>query len=91
MAHYEHTQETALNPIGTFTERDESFMKEAMKMAKKALEEFEVPVGCVIVHNDEIIGRGYNLTNQTKNVREFRFNFIIIMVGYETCRIRSVR
>ena len=35
-------------------------MKEALKQAKKALEIGEVPIGCVIVRNGEIIGRGYN-------------------------------
>lgn len=34
---------------------------EAIKEAKKALIKDEVPIGCVIVHNDKIIARGYNL------------------------------
>ncbi|KAG2374877.1 hypothetical protein C9374_010251 [Naegleria lovaniensis] len=51
----------------TFSIQDEQFMKEALNMAKKALTEFEVPVGCVITFENNIIGRGYNKTNQTKN------------------------
>ena len=51
-----------------FSEQDEFYMREALSMAKKALDEFEVPVGCVIVYQNEIIGRGYNKTNQKKNV-----------------------
>lgn len=43
------------------------FMKEALKLAKKALSEGEVPVGCVFVYNNEIIGSGYNQTVQTRN------------------------
>ncbi len=39
---------------------DSYYMKEALKEAKKAFIIHEVPVGCVIVHNDKIIGRGYN-------------------------------
>ena len=35
-------------------------MKEAMKMAKLAFDNDEVPVGAVIVNNGEIIGRGFN-------------------------------
>ena len=35
-------------------------MKEALRQAKKAQKIGEVPIGCVIVYNDEIIGRGYN-------------------------------
>ena len=35
-------------------------MREAIKEARKARRLGEVPIGCVIVYNDEIIGRGYN-------------------------------
>lgn len=35
-------------------------MKEALKLAKQALEAGEVPVGAVVVKNDTIIGRGRN-------------------------------
>lgn len=44
-----------------------TFMKEALKLAKKAKEADEVPIGAVIVYNDEIIGRGYNQRNSQKN------------------------
>jgi tRNA(adenine34) deaminase len=40
--------------------KDEYFMREALKQANKALAIDEVPVGCVIVLNDKIIARGYN-------------------------------
>ena len=40
---------------------DEKFMQEALKEAKKAFELGEVPVGCVIVKNNEIIARAHNL------------------------------
>ena len=43
------------------------FMKEAMKQAKKAYALGEVPIGCVIVHNGKVIGRGYNRRNTDKN------------------------
>ena len=39
---------------------DEYFMREALRMAKKAIEADEVPVGAVIVHAGKIIGRAYN-------------------------------
>lgn len=39
---------------------DEKYMKEAIRQAKKALALEEVPIGCVIVHEGMIIGRGYN-------------------------------
>ena len=40
--------------------RDEYFMKFALKEAKKAYDKGEVPVGCVIVKDDKIIARGHN-------------------------------
>ena len=46
---------------------DESFMKQAVKQAKKAYDKLETPIGCVIVHEDKIIARGYNKRNMKKN------------------------
>ena len=40
--------------------QEEKYMKEAIKQAKKAYAIGEVPIGCVIVYQDKIIGRGYN-------------------------------
>lgn len=39
---------------------DTFFMREALKLAKMAFEEEEVPVGSVVVLGDKIIGKGYN-------------------------------
>lgn len=47
---------------------DEKYMKAAIREAKKAYAIGEVPIGCVIVHNDRIIGRGYNRRIADKNV-----------------------
>ena len=52
-------------------EEEESHLKwmdEALEVAKLALTVKEVPVGCVIVYNNEVvIGRGHNQTNLLKN------------------------
>ncbi len=45
---------------------NEKYMREALKEAKKALKLGEVPIGCVIVYQDKIIGRGYNKRNTKK-------------------------
>ena len=42
-------------------------MKDALRQAKKAYALGEVPIGCVIVHEGKIIGRGYNRRNTDKN------------------------
>ena len=40
--------------------RDEYFLSLALDQAKKALLEDEVPIGCVLVMNDEVVATGYN-------------------------------
>ena len=52
--------------INPFNEKH--FMKEALKEAQKALEKEEVPVGCVIVCENEIIARAHNLTERLNDV-----------------------
>ena len=46
---------------------DEKYMKEAIRQAKKAYALDETPIGCVIVHEGKIIGRGYNRRNTDKS------------------------
>ena len=46
---------------------DERFMREALKLAKRAAALGEVPIGCVIVHEEKIIGRGWNRRNTDKS------------------------
>ena len=47
--------------------QDEKYMREAIRQAKKAYVLEEVPIGCVIVYQDKIIGRGYNRRTVDKN------------------------
>jgi tRNA(adenine34) deaminase len=47
---------------------DEYFMKEALKEANKAFDKDEVPVGAVIVCNNQIIARAHNLTETLNDV-----------------------
>lgn len=47
---------------------EEKYMKAAIGQAKKAEKLGEVPIGCVIVYQDRIIGRGYNRRIVDKNV-----------------------
>lgn len=48
-------------------DRDDFFLKAAVKQAKKAGQINEVPIGCIIVFEDEIIARGYNRRNIDKS------------------------
>ena len=47
---------------------DERFMRLALAEAQKALAADEIPIGCVIVSNNQIIGRGHNLTETLDDV-----------------------
>ncbi len=46
---------------------NDKYMRIALKEATKAYELNEVPVGCVIVHNNKIIARGHNLRETKRN------------------------
>lgn len=47
--------------------RMKNFMAEALKEAEKAAEMGEVPVGAVIVRDGEVIAKGHNMTESTKD------------------------
>ena len=46
---------------------DEGFMREALALAQAAADEGEVPVGCVVVRGEEIVGRGRNRRESAKS------------------------
>lgn len=46
---------------------DLEMMQEALKEARLALQEGELPIGCVIARDGEIIARGHNLREQTND------------------------
>src|SRR5690606_33292481 len=84
-----------------FTEDTYRFMYAALQEAEKAFEEDEVPVGAVVVHNNRIIGRGYNqieklkdatahaemiaITSASNNLQNWRLNECSIYVTLEPC------
>ncbi len=47
-------------------DNDIKYMREAVRLARKAYQNGDVPIGCVIVYEDKIIGRGYNRRNKDK-------------------------
>lgn len=46
---------------------DEEYMREALLLAREAAQEGEVPVGCVVVCEGKIVGRGRNRREKEKN------------------------
>lgn len=47
---------------------DDFFMNEAIREAKLALAEDEIPIGAIVVCKGQIIGRGHNLTQRLNDV-----------------------
>ena len=45
-------------------EMDERYMREALKEARAALDEGEIPIGAVVVSRGRIIGKGHNMTER---------------------------
>jgi tRNA(adenine34) deaminase len=77
------------------------FMRLALKEARNALESNEVPVGTVVVHNNQVIGKGYNqvetlkdptahaemiaITAASNHIGDWRLNECDIYVTVEPC------
>ncbi len=52
----------------TTSDIDTHFMALALKEAEMAFKEDEIPIGALVVCNNKIIGRGYNLTERLNDV-----------------------
>ncbi|XP_049931705.1 tRNA-specific adenosine deaminase TAD2 isoform X2 [Nymphaea colorata] len=56
-----------MDSIGELFDTQLVFMKHALEEAKYAMDNLEVPVGCVIVEDGKIIASGSNRTSETRN------------------------
>lgn len=84
-----------------FSSEDENFMRHALKLAQLADEDGEVPVGALLVRNNEIIGEGWNrpianhdpsahaeimaLRDAALNVENYRLPDTTLYVTLEPC------
>jgi len=82
-------------------EIDRRYMRTALELARKALATDDVPVGALVVHQDRIIGRGYNqrealhdptahaemiaLTAAAAHLRQWRLDGCTLYVTLEPC------
>ena len=82
-------------------ESHEKWMQSALQMAEKAFSLGEVPIGAVVVYNDQIIGRGYNqceslvdptahaeiiaITSAANTLKDWRLNECKLYVTKEPC------
>ena len=62
--------------------REEKFMKEALKEANKAYKKDEIPVGAIIVKDDKIISRAHN----TKETKYIATNHAEILAIQKACK-----
>lgn len=61
-------EEQAILQAAVIRKQDQLFMKEALRQARKAAAGGDVPIGCVLVRQGQIIARGYNRRNADKSV-----------------------
>jgi len=86
-----------------FSDQDKSFMRLALEEANKSLIINEVPVGSVVVMDNEVVGSGHNavisnndisshaeiiaIRNASKNLNNYRLNQAIIYTTLEPCHM----
>jgi len=86
-----------------FEEQDRSYMKLAIAQAQKAYISNEVPIGAVIVFDNEVIGTGRNkviesndvsshaemnaIKNASKKIKNYRLNHSTIYLTLEPCHM----
>lgn len=66
---YRFLDETWRDESKTMLSPDPVFLNAAFDLAKEALSVYEVPIGCIFVFKDQIIGGGRNRVNEAKNPR----------------------
>ena len=71
-----------------FLRDDEDAMRGALAEAARALDEGEVPVGCVIVHDGIIVGRGHN---QVERLHDATAHAEIVAIGAASTTLGSWR
>ena len=86
-----------------FSDQDRSFMKMALDEAQLSFNDNEVPVGAIIVKDNEVIGSGHNqvintnnvtshaeinaIIDASKNTNNFRLNNAKMYVTLEPCHM----
>ena len=94
----------SIEPVQLFRDKGQDhtyYMKMALKEASNAFKNDEVPVGAILIHQDTIIGRGYNqceslrdptahaemiaITAAANTIENWRLNECILYVTKEPC------
>ncbi len=72
----------------SFTAEDAQYMRMALREAEKAFEEKEIPVGCVIVKDGVVIGRGHN---QIEMLKDATAHAEILSIGTASGKLENWR
>ncbi len=72
----------------SFTADDEKYMRMALREAEKAFEEKEIPIGCVIVKDGVVIGRGHN---QIEMLKDATAHAEILSIGTASGKLENWR
>ena len=67
---------------------DEQGMRAAMREAQASADQDEVPIGCVIVHDGIIVGRGHN---QVEGLRDATAHAEIVAIGAASSTLETWR
>ncbi len=67
---------------------DEKWMRQALRQAEIAYDAGEVPIGCVIVQKDRVVGKGYN---QVEQLRDATAHAEIIAIGAASATLENWR
>ena len=98
----------SIEPVQLFRDKGQDhtyYMKMALKEAVKAFKNDEVPIGAILIHQDTIIGRGYNqreslrdptahaemiaITAAANTIENWRLNECTLYVTKEPCAMCS--
>jgi len=74
--------------MSVFIRNDEQGMRAALREAQAAADADEVPIGCVIVHDGVVIGRG---RNQVESLRDATAHAEIVAIGAASEAMQSWR
>ena len=70
------------------TNEDEKYMRMALREAQKAFDEKEIPIGCVIVKDSVVIGRGHN---QIEMLKDATAHAEILSIGTASGKLENWR
>ena len=79
-------------PTTSFTDADRASMRVALDQARDALDEWEVPCGCALERDGEIVAVGRNATNRTRNgTRHAEFEAVDALIDAHDGDARACR